>query len=263
MAGGVGGTRVEVNEASFEQEVLVRSTQVPVIIELVSQRAPTGMTATLAALAEEAGGTWVHATVDVDVAPGIAQVLQARTLPSVFAIAAGRPIADFEGEQPEQTLRQWLDAVLRATEGKLSGPANGPADAGPEDELDPELDAAEQALAEGDLAAAEERFLALVESRPGDHSLVEALRYVQAGLRVSAEAEAPAGSVPEALRAADQLLVGGEYDSAFSVLTDAIRVHFGDDRGTLRARLLEILESLPSDDPRVLAARRDLASALY
>ena len=45
--------RVEVDEASFEQEVLVRSAQVPVILELVSQRAPTALTATLAALAED------------------------------------------------------------------------------------------------------------------------------------------------------------------------------------------------------------------
>ena len=73
-SGAASANRVEVDEASFEQEVLVRSTQVPVIIELVSQRAPTALTALLAALADEAAGTWVHATVDVDIAPGIAQV---------------------------------------------------------------------------------------------------------------------------------------------------------------------------------------------
>lgn len=256
-------SRVEVDEASFEQDVLIRSGQVPVIIELVSQRAPTALTGLLAALADEANGAWVHATVDVDVAPGIAQVLQARAVPSVYAIAAGRPIADFEGEQPEEALRQWLDAVLRATEGKLSGPVQEAGDAGDEDAADPELDAAEDALSEGDLVSAEERFLALVETRPGDHSLVEALRYVQAGQRVAEETDAREGTVAGALRSADLLLVAGEYDSAFSVLTDAIRVHFGDDRGTLRTRLIEILEALPADDPRVLTARRDLASALY
>ena len=262
-SGASSANRVEVDEASFEQEVLVRSTQVPVIIELVSQRAPTALTSSLGALADQAAGTWVHATVDVDTAPGIAQVLQARTVPSVFAIAAGRPIADFEGEQPEESLRQWLDAVLRATEGKLSGPEQDAGESSEEDESDPELDAAEEALADGDLAVAEERFLALVESRPGDHTLVEALRYVQAGKRVAEETDSAQESVPAALRSADLMLVAGEYDSAFSVLTDAIRDHFGDDRATLRSRLLELLESLPADDPRVLTARRDLASALY
>lgn len=278
---GGAATRVQVDESTFEQEVLVRSGQVPVIIELVSQRAPTTLTALLGAMADEADGAWVHATVDVDMSPGIAQALQARTVPSVFAIAAGRPLADFEGEQPEEALRQWLDAVLRATEGKLTGPEPGPSDEAPEEASDPELDAAEEALSEGDLATAEERFSSLVEARPGDHELVEALRYVQASRRVADETgggsgdeavngadagarpDAGDGTVAAALRSADLLLVSGEYDSAYDVLTDAIRVHFGDDRATLRTRLLELLEALPADDPRVLTARRNLASALY
>lgn len=254
---------VEVDETSFEQEVLVRSSQVPVILELVSQRAPTALTSLLDALALEAGGRWVHATVDVDVSPGIAQALQARAVPTVYAVAAGRPLADFEGEQPEDALRQWLDAVLRATEGKLSGPAPDTGEAEPEEPTDPERDAAEDALADGDLVSAEERFSALVQSRPGEHSLVEALRYVQATRRVAEGTDAGEGAVPNALRAADGALVGGEYEAAFTTLVDAIRVHFGDDRATLRARLLELLEALPVDDPRVLAGRRDLASALY
>lgn len=254
---------VEVDEASFEQEVLARSAQVPVILELVSQRAPTALTSLLDALAMEAGGQWVHATVDVDVSPGIAQALQARAVPTVYAVAAGRPLADFEGEQPEEALRQWLAAVLRATEGKLGGPAPDTDDVEPEEPTDPERDAAEDALAEGDLAAAEERFTALVEARPGEHSLVEALRYVQAARRSTEATDSGEGSVPDALRAADTALVGGEYEAAFSTLVDAIRVHVGDERVTLRARLLELLEALPVDDERVLAARRNLASALY
>ncbi|WP_206472368.1 tetratricopeptide repeat protein [Dietzia sp. KRD202] len=254
---------VEVDEASFEQEVLARSAQVPVILELVSQRAPTALTGLLDALAVEAGGQWVHATVDVDASPGIAQALQARAVPTVYAVAAGRPLADFEGEQPEEALRQWLAAVLRATEGKLGGPAPDTDDVEPEEPTDPERDAAEDALAEGDLAAAEERFTALVEARPGEHSLVEALRYVQAARRSTEATDSGEGSVPDALRAADTALVGGEYEAAFSTLVDAIRVHVGDERITLRARLLELLEALPVDDERVLAARRNLASALY
>lgn len=254
---------VEVDEASFEQEVLARSAQVPVILELVSQRAPTALTGLLDALAVEAGGQWVHATVDVDASPGIAQALQARAVPTVYAVAAGRPLADFEGEQPEEALRQWLAAVLRATEGKLGGPATDTDDVEPEEPTDPERDAAEDALAEGDLAAAEERFTALVEARPGEHSLVEALRYVQAARRSTEATDSGEGSVPDALRAADTALVGGEYEAAFSTLVDAIRVHVGDERVTLRARLLELLEALPVDDERVLAARRNLASALY
>ncbi|WP_216693179.1 tetratricopeptide repeat protein [Dietzia psychralcaliphila] len=256
-------TVVEVDEATFEQEVLVRSTQVPVVVELSSRRAPTVLTTLLSSLAEEAGGQWVHAVVDVDAAPGIAQAFQARAVPTVVAVAAGRPLADFEGEQPEDALRQWIAAVLQATEGKLSGMPEAEAGGEPEEVADSERDAAEDALAEGELVTAEERFSALVDSRPGDHTLLEALRYVQAARRAAEEADAGEGTVPAALRAADRALVGGEYEPAFAVLVDAIRVSAGDDRATLRARLVELLEALPIDDPRVLAARRNLANALY
>lgn len=260
-----GGTTgpIEVSEASFEQEVLVRSTQVPVVVELMSRRAPSGLTAQLSALADEAGGQWVHVVVDVDAAPGIAQAFQARAVPTVVAVAAGRPLADFEGDQPDDVLRQWIAAVLEATEGKLNGSPT-PSDEGePEAAADTERDAAEDALADGDLTVAEERFSALVGSRPGDHTLLEALRYVQAARRATEGADAGEGTVSAALRAADRGIVGGEYESAYGVLVDAIRVSAGDDRTTLRARLVELLEALPADEPRVLAARRDLANALY
>jgi putative thioredoxin len=265
VPGAPGGdpTSIVVDEASFEQEVLVRSTRVPVVVELMSRRAPTALTGLLASLAEEAGGQWVHAVVDVDSAPGIAQAFQARAVPTVVAVAAGRPLADFEGEQPEDALRQWLAAVMKATEGKLTGPGPDAGGGEQEDAADAERDAAEDALAEGDLPTAEERFTALVEARPGDHTLVEALRYVQAARRASEESDAGEGTVSAALRAADRALVGGEYESAFAVLVDAIRVSAGDDRATLRARLVDLLEALPGDDPRVLTARRNLANALY
>lgn len=260
-------TRVDVDEASFEQEVLLRSTQVPVVVELMSGRAPTPLTALLATLAEEAGGRWVHATVDVDASPMIAQAFQARAVPTVVAVAGGRPLADFEGEQPEEALRGWIGAVLQATEGKLSGPPEGFGEAGGagegEEPGDPARDAAEAALADGDLAAAEERFSALAGARPGDHSMLEALRYVQAARRATEGSDAGEGTVAAALRAADRALVGGEYETAYSTLVDAIRVSAGDDRAALRTRLLELFDALPGDDPRVLAARRNLASALY
>lgn len=262
---GGAATSVDVDESSFEQEVLLRSTQVPVVVELTSRRAPTAMTAMLSALAEEGGGQWVHATADVDAAPMIAQAFQARAVPTVVAVAGGRPVADFEGEQPEDGLRAWIAAVLQSTEGTLSGPpdAAGAPEEEPVEPADTERDAAEDALAEGDLSTADQRFTALVDSRPGDHSLVEALRYVQAARRATEGADAGEGTVSAALRAADRGLVAGGYDSAFAVLVDAIRVSFGDERSVLRTRLLELLDALPSDDPRVLAARRDLAGALY
>ena len=56
-----------------------------------------------------------------------------------------------------------------------------------------------------------------------------------------------------------------ERDAAaarFPALLDAVRMG-GDTRDPARAELLELFELFPEDDPRVLRARRDLASALF
>lgn len=259
--------RVDVAEHTFEAEVLSRSMQVPVLVELGSSRAPTAMTATLDRLAAEDGGRWVHAYVDVDSAPGIAQAFQARAVPMVIAVAGGRPLTDFEGEQPEDQLRLVIDKILEVTAGTLEGPGDLPTEDGAEEPADPERDAAENALAEGDLAVAEERFRALVEARKGDHGLVEALRFVEVSRRVAEandpDAEGRSPEVAAALADADVKVMAGSYAEAFEALVAAIRTTFGEEREVLRTRLLALLDTLPANDADVLAARRNLATALY
>jgi putative thioredoxin len=57
--------------------------------------------------------------------------------------------------------------------------------------------------------------------------------------------------------------VGGHVEDAFGRLVEAVRVTFGDDRDTVRLRLLELFEVVGAEDPRVAAARRALARALF
>lgn len=261
-------TSVAVDENNFENEVLRRSMQVPVIVELTSQRAPVAMTDTLRSLAATDGGRWVHATADVDNSPMIAQAFRAKSVPMVIIVAAGRPIGEFEGEQPAEVLRQLVDQVLQQVEGQLEGaPQASPAGDDAAGPADPERDQAESALANGDLVAAEAAFQQLVDTRTGDHSLLEALRFVQASRRVAEESDPAAQghdeTVTAALRQADISVVAGNYAAGFNTLIDLIRTSAGDTKNVLRSRLLELLDSLPPSDPEVLAARRNLATALY
>ncbi|NYV78085.1 tetratricopeptide repeat protein, partial [Streptomyces sp. UH6] len=75
-------------------------------------------------------------------------------------------------------------------------------------------------------------------------------------------AEKPADPAAQ-IAAADLDLVGGHVEDAFGRLIDTVRRTAGDDREAVRVRLLEMFEVVGGDDPRVVAARRALARALF
>lgn len=65
------------------------------------------------------------------------------------------------------------------------------------------------------------------------------------------------------LAVADVDVLGGQVEDAFARLVDTVRVTTGPERERVRVRLVELFDVVGSDDPRVAAARRALASALY
>ncbi|KIF06475.1 thioredoxin, partial [Streptomyces sp. RSD-27] len=65
------------------------------------------------------------------------------------------------------------------------------------------------------------------------------------------------------MAAADLDLAGGHVADAFSRLVDTVRVTTGDERDSVRVRLLELFEVIGADDPRVSAARTALARVLF
>ncbi|MFC4603326.1 co-chaperone YbbN [Rhodococcus kronopolitis] len=261
---------VDVTEATFEAEVLERSTQVVVLVSLWSERSPSSVqfSGVLESLARAGAGDWVLARVDVDTNPRIAQAFGVQAIPTVVAVAAGQPLADFEGVQPEDQVSGWLEQVLLATEGKLAGPPAGDA---PEAEVeDPRFVAAEDALADGDLDGALAGYQAILDVEPQNPTALGALRQVRFLARaqdlapdVVEQADAAPTDVQAQLDAADMLLYTQQAEDAFGRLIETIRRTAGDDRTLVRTRLLELFELFDPADPRVVAARRKLASALY
>ncbi|MFD4292486.1 tetratricopeptide repeat protein [Rhodococcus sp. NPDC058532] len=261
---------VDVSEATFEAEVLERSMQVVVLVALWSPRsdASVAFAGELESLALDGDGTWVLAKVDVDANMRIAQAFGVQGIPTVVAVAAGQPIADFQGVQPVDQVQGWLGQVLAATAGKLSGPP--PVDGAEPEPEDPRFVAAEDALADGDLDGAEAAYQAILDAEPGNKQAVAAQRQVRFLARVqnvapdavTAAAAEPA-NVAAQLDAADALLYTQQPEEAFTLLIDAIRRYAGDDKTTVRTRLLELFELFDQADPLVVAARRKLASALY
>src|ERR1700721_4076426 len=118
---------VEVNEANFEQEVLLRSNQVPVVVLLWSPRSDVCLQLAdlLSDRAAADNGKWSLASVNVDVAPRVAQIFGVEVVPTVVALGAGQPLSSFQGVQPPAPLARGIDSLLSATAATL-GEAGGP-----------------------------------------------------------------------------------------------------------------------------------------
>jgi putative thioredoxin len=267
-AGAPGAAVVDVTEATFQAEVLDRSFQVPVVLDLWAEWCGPckQLSPVLERLAAEGGGSWVLAKVDVDANPALAQGLRVQGIPAVKAVWQGQLVAEFTGAIPEEQAREFVTELVRATTGGAV-PGAGPEGAEAED---PRLDAAEAALERGDLAAAEAAYQAIVDAEP-DHPVAGlALRQVQlfrradeAGPDALAAAEAAPDDVAAQTRAADFLLGTGDVEGAFGRLLDVVRRTAAEDRDQARKHLVELFGIVGDQDPRVADARRQLTLALY
>jgi len=259
---------VEITEANFEAEVLVRSSQLPVVVLLWSPRseASAQLGDVFGQLATADGGKWSFATVNVDAVPRVAQMFGVQAVPTVVAISAGQPISSFQGSQPPEQLRKWVDSLLNATAGKLG-------DAGEGDEpeqVDPELAQARAHLDAGDFDAALAAYQALLAANPNHEEAKGAVR--QIGFLQRATSRAPGATIaadakPDdielAFAAADVDILQQNVAAAFDRLIALIKRTAGDDRTKVRTRLIELFELFDPADPEVIAGRRNLANALY
>ena len=266
-----------VTDANFQAEVLDRSFQVAVLLVLTSERVPAGvqLVADLESAVGAANGGAVLRTIDAEANPRIVQALQVRAVPVVFAVIGGQLIPGFEGVLPADQVREFVDAVLQAAAQQgLQAPAGegpgGDAPAEPEVPDDPRFVAAEDALAAGEFEVAAQRYRAILDQEPGNLDAQLALGQVQLlqrleGVDESAltRADAAPDDVEAQLAAADLLLAGRDVDGALDRLLKAVARLAGDDRERVRKRLLEFFDLLGPDDPRVPAARRQLARSLF
>jgi len=232
---------VEVTDATFQELVLDRSAQVPVVVDLWA--AWCGPCLTLGPILEkvvaDTDGRVELAKVDVDANPGVAAGFRVQSIPAVFAIRHGQVVDQFIGALPEAQVRQFVD------------------------QLAPPASEADGLAAAGDEASLRQA-LALQPDHPG---AVLALAGLLAGRGEGEEALALLARVPETAegrRIAALARVGddGAAPADPAAEMDALLERVKAD-GEARQRFLDLLEVLGPDDPRTAGYRKALTARLY
>ncbi|MDV2431945.1 tetratricopeptide repeat protein [Corynebacterium tuberculostearicum] len=264
-----------VTESSFEQDVVRRSAEVPVVVLIGTARSTQSeqLRTDLQDLAMQGNLSFLVAYVDADATPQVAQVFGVKNLPTVVALGAGQPLTNFEGAQPKDALKQWVETLVQNVGPQLKGlQGDHGSEQRQEEEEDPRLQEAESFLNAGDFDGALNVYNSILDSEPDNVQIKQARDTTMLLKRLDpanqtedpiAAAEADKGDVDKQMRAADAEVVAGAPEKAFERLIETMKVTAGDEKARVRGRLLELFGLFEASDPRVLEARTKLASALY
>lgn len=266
---------MDVTDATFG-EVLELSRTVPVVVDLWAEWCGPckQLSPILEKVVTELGGRLVLAKVDVDANPQLAQGFRAQSIPMVVALVAGQPVPLFTGAVPEQQVREVFAQLLQlaAQNGVTGTVATGdPAPEAEEPAIPPLHAEAFEAIEAGDYARAVTAYERALAENPRDEEARSGLGQVRLLERVQAldlqAARAAAAAAPRDIDAqfavADLDLAGGHVEDAFIRLLDLFAALPAEERAPVRERLLELFGLVGDADPRVLQARRSLASLMF
>lgn len=242
----------------------------------------------------------VLAKINVDEEGFIASQFQVRSIPTVYAMFRGQPVADLTNARSESQLKGMLDQLLE----KL--PVEG-GDAQAAQEIAPLIAMAEEILASGDAERAVGMFAQIAEMAPENLQVVSGYIRALVAAGLVADAQAMLDSLPDDVRgdpalaqalsalalAADAPQDDGELaalraaadadpanmDAGFAFAqaafaagardeaADRLLAMIGTDpawnEGAAKAKLLQIFEAVGLEDPWVAATRRRLSLLLF
>lgn len=236
--------------------------------------------------------------IDVDKNPTIAQQFRIQSVPTVYAVYQGRPVADLTPARTEREISHYLDQILAQIPAGAASATEAP-------DLSAHIEAVRAALAAGDAEAAAAMAAELHSFDPAREDVCGLLAAALLALGRTAEAEAALATVDSASKDADilrvraalalakdvgpagdmaalraklaqhaddhaarfelakSLIATGDRDGAADALLEIIRRDRTWEDGKARDYLLKLFESIGLEDAWVGATRRKLSTILF
>jgi putative thioredoxin len=233
----------DVTDATFETDVIDRSTEVTVVIDLWApwcgpcrQLGPV-----LEQVVGEAGDQVELVKVNIDDNPQVAAAFRVTSIPAVFAVRDKAVVDGFIGALPEAQVRQWIaNLAPPASEADVLVAEGDEASLRRALELEPDHTGAILGLAE------------LLVDRGDDASRDEALA-VLARIPESAETR----RIAALARTAGDVSPDG-FENKLAELLPQVKYD-----GAARQEYVDLLDLMGADDPRTADYRRRLSAALF
>lgn len=247
--------------------------------------------------ADYAGKGVKLAKIDVEKDKLLASQFRIQSIPTVYAIYRGQPVADLTNYRTESQLKKVLDQLLA----KLKVEAGG---ATPQTEIEPLVAMGEQVLGDGDAARAVSILRQVRDMAPDDPAVIGALvralvasgdtneareiiegvsaelkketeiKRAAAALEVASTPAGDAGPLEARLAAnpddhearfelAAALMAAGDRDRAADELLEIVRRDREWNEGAARQRFLQLLEAQGLEDPWSRTQRRRLSALLF
>ena len=232
---------LDVTDDTFERDVLDRSTEVPVVVDLWAEWC--GPCRTLGPILERVVGATDGKVelvkVDVDANPRVATTFQVQSIPAVFALKDRKIVDSFIGALPEPAVQEFVDRLA------------------------PVATEADRLVAAGDEAS----LRAALELQPDHAGAVAGLAELLVARGDRDEALALLERIPETAetrRIAALARVGDDVvgDDGVEARLDALLERVKDDDDA-RQQFVDLLEVLGADDPRTATYRKRLTARLY